>query len=186
MTHCRAVLPAFSIIVIAASSPTACRRPQAAHVLSPAEQARWESDSAEYVRQVDQWRRDSSVIDSIARTINTDSLRSLYRAVWNLPHAAAAMQELICEQTRLSRRFGAIPAGIAQEKVQRQEWGTDQKQIDRHLDQRMPSSGTIEISNERCHLTGARGPDSLNGTSLNFVSPRPTPPRRPGERKRRS
>ena len=175
MTRFRSVFAAFSFIVLGASSPTSCRRPEAAHVLSPAEQARWASDSVEYVRRLDGWRRDSIVIDSIVQTINTDSLRSLYRAVWNLPHAAPAMQELVCEQTRLARRFGDLAAGIAQDKVQRQEWGTDRKQIDRHLDQRMPSSGTIEISDQRCHLTGAHAPDSLNGTSLKFASPRPVP-----------
>ena len=178
VSSCRSLFPMFSFIVVTASKPSACRRPEAAHVLSASEQARWASDSAEYVRRLDRWRRDSLVIDSIVQTINTDSLRSLYHAVWNLPQAASALQELVCEQARLARRFGRVAEGIAQETVQRQEWGTDQKQIDRHLDQRLPSSGTVEISNERCHLSGARAPDSLNGTSLNLASPRPVPPRR--------
>lgn len=182
MTCCRSVFSALSFIVLGASSPTACRRPEAARVLSPAERASWASDSAEYIRRLDRWRRDSIVIDSIVHTINTDSLRSLYRAVWNLPHAAPALQELVCEQARLARRFGDVAAGIAQDRVQQQEWGTDQKQIDRHLDQRMPASGTVEISNERCHLTGAQAPESVQSTSLKFASPRPVPPRRPGEK----
>ena len=159
--------------------PMACRRPEAAQI-SPAEQARWASDSAEYSRRLERWRRDSTVIDSIARTINSDSLRSLYRAAWNLPQAAPAVQDIVCEQARLARKYGHAAVGIVQTAIERQEWGTNQQEIDRHIGQRLPNSTAFELSNERCHLTGARTPDSLNGTPLNMLGPRPNPPHHPG------
>lgn len=198
MTRCLFV--GLSLAVLTASI-TACRRPKAAHALSPAEEARWKSDSAEYARQVEQfsplkqpgwasdsadftrrldrWQRDSTVIDSIVHTINTDSLRALYRAAWTLPQAALAVQEIVCEQARLARKYGHAAVGIVQRTIEREEWDADQQKIDRHMALRLPAAMALELSNERCHLTGPLAPDSLNGTPLNVSSPRPIPPRHP-------
>lgn len=156
----------------------ACRRPESMQ-LSPLEQARWTSDSADYVGRLNRWLRDSTVIDSIAHSMSTDSLRSLYHAAWTLPNAALAVQEIVCEQARLARKHGHAAVGIVQRTIKREEWGTNEGQIDRHMGQRLPDAMAFELSKERCHLTGPRAPDSLNGTPLNIVSPRPTPPRRP-------
>jgi len=200
VTRCRCLFAGFSLAVVSVSI-TACRRPEAAHALSPAEEARWKSDSAEYVRQLEQfsplkqrswasdsadfmrrldrWQRDSAVIDSIVRTIDTDSLRALYRAAWTLPQAALAVQEIVCEQARLAWKYGDAAVGIVQRTIEREEWDADQQKIDRHMARRLPAATTFELSNERCHRTGPRAPDSLNGTPLNVSSPRPIPPRRP-------
>jgi hypothetical protein len=156
----------------------ACRRPESAQ-LSPLVQARWTSDSADYVGRLDRWRRDSTVIDSIVHTMNTDSLRLLYRAAWTRPQAAPAVQEIVCEQARLARKYGHAAVGIVQRRIKREEWGTNEGEIDRHMGQRLPNATAFELSKERCHLNGPRAPDSLNGTSLDLLSPRPTPPRRP-------
>ncbi|HKN67881.1 MAG TPA: hypothetical protein VJW73_16470 [Gemmatimonadaceae bacterium] len=152
----------------------ACRRPEPEQI-SPSAQARWASDSADYVRRLDRWLRDSTVIDSIVRTINTDSLRSLYRAAWTLPQAAPAVQEIVCEQARLALKHGHAAVGIVQRRIEGEEWSPDQRLIDRHMGQRLPHATAFELSNERCHLTGSPAPDSLNGTPLDFVNPRPTP-----------
>src|SRR5690349_12046625 len=99
-----------------------CHRQEEVASLPPTEEARWHADSAAYVERLEKWRHDSLVIDSIARTVNTDSLRALYRAVWSLPQPAAAFQELLCEQSRLNARYGALAATIAGEQVKREVW----------------------------------------------------------------
>ena len=48
--------------------------------LAPEVQARWASDSSAYEARLAKYLRDSTVIDSIARTVNTDSLRKLYQS----------------------------------------------------------------------------------------------------------
>jgi len=161
----------------------ACRRPEAAR-LSPLQQARWSSDSADYAGRLNRWLRDSTVIDSIVHSMSTDSLRSLYRAAWTLPQAAPAVQEIVCEQARLARKHGHAAVGIVQRTIKREEWGTNEGEIDRHMGKRLPQAMAFELSNERCHLTGPRAPDSLNGTPLDVISARPTPPLRPGGKNR--
>lgn len=156
-----------------------CHRQGQAPAISIAEQERWRADSVDYGQRLERWRHDSLVIDSIARSINTDSLRALYRAVWNLPRADAANQELMCEQVRLNLRYGTLAGMLAGKKVQHEEWGTDDRKANQHLSPRLQHWDGVELSQETCHLVGSHAPETLNGTPLFAPTPRPNPPRRP-------
>src|SRR5687768_4155157 len=51
-------------------------------------------------------RRDSTVIDSIVRSANTDSLYRLYRTMLYAPTPAPIYQQIICESFRIGERYG--------------------------------------------------------------------------------
>lgn len=100
---------------------------------TPAERARreasrqaalheWLTDSAAYDGRLSRWLRDSTVIDSIARTISTDSLQKLYRAAKNAPHPFPIFQAMECEQDALHKRYGYTPTMWATQRAESASW----------------------------------------------------------------
>jgi len=72
--------------------------------------ARWQHDSAQYVRDSTKWVRDSAVRDSISRAANTDSLYHLYRRMLTAVDPIPIMALVNCETGRLTWEYGGPPA----------------------------------------------------------------------------
>src|SRR4051812_22768794 len=82
----------------------------------------WLADSAAYDGILNKWLRGSTVIDSIARTISTDSLQKLYRAAKNAPHPWPLFQAIECEQLFLHKRYGLTPMSWAAQRAESASW----------------------------------------------------------------
>lgn len=98
----------------------------------------WLADSLAYGQILDKWLQDSTVIDSIATTIPTDSLRRLYRAAKDAPNPAAIVQAISCETGRLQTRYGYSPSLWAIQAAQKATLTPDESRaIDSRLPERM-------------------------------------------------
>jgi len=70
-------------------------------------------DSAQYVKDSAHWARSLFVLDSISRSVDTDSLYRLHQAVVAAGKPAPIYTALICESARIVRRYGSMPADMA-------------------------------------------------------------------------
>lgn len=128
------------------------------------------------------WLRDSIVLDSMTRLVNTDSLYRLYRRALE-PGGVnnALMTAVACEQVRLKIGFGSVPAGRAIEVLQ------DTMYLDRGIHDgggyfvaHAPAEGTIELSPARCGPYRVAAPKTIGTTRLDTeLPPRPRAPRLP-------
>jgi len=128
-----------------------------------------------YERRLAEWLRDSTVLDSLAQLVRTDSLYRLYRRAIEPSGASMALvQEVWCEELRLSLKFGTIPADRAVDRL------LDTVYRDRgvrdgfaYFAARAPAHGLIESSN--CGRLSKEAPSALGRTRLDRVLPaRPT------------
>jgi len=71
---------------------------------------------------LNKWLRDSTVLDSIAHTVPTDSLQKLYRAAKNAPHPWPIFQAIECEQLFLHKRYGLTPMSWAAQRAESASW----------------------------------------------------------------
>jgi hypothetical protein len=160
-----------------ASSVAGCQRN-----LSPAEQAKWTADSSRYEVQLAKWIRDSTVVDSISRIINTDSLYRIMHATLKSAKPSTLLQAANCETDRLSRKYGQLPFDAAYARLKDTVWrGIPKAEVDA-LDSRLANMSVGEMfeSRFRPSLCGG-GPllNSLGGTALDASAGRPAPPIRP-------
>jgi hypothetical protein len=164
--------------VLALAMQTACVQ-SARLPLTPEVQVQWTRDSAAYEARLGKFLRDSTVIDSIARTIDTDSLYRLYHRMLTIQDPAGGLQIIFCEQVRLKTLYGPIAGGLAIRRMEDTVYGPigHEAAFDR-MAARLPAHGVT--SGQWCARSGRPAPDSLGATSLNFTSRRPFPPRRPG------
>lgn len=103
--------------------------------------------------------RDSTVLDSLSRLVNTDSLRALYRlALEPSVSGEKLLQEAWCEETRLMVMHGVIPA---------------RKAIDRMLDTVYADRG-IRGRDDAFGVLAARAPRSsgVDGRACGRMPPR--------------
>ena len=146
----------------------------------PEQVARWKRDSADYARDLAVYVRDSAVVDSIARTVPTDSLVHLYRNMLTDPNPARIQQEIVCEEYRLSFRYGVLPQIVADERMMATVFTAKERKGFEEAHQRLPSMMVEKMGPAICHTEGwPRPPAKSNATSLFDPTPRPTPPRRP-------
>jgi hypothetical protein len=73
----------------------------------------WLADSSRYASRLTRWVHDSTVIDSIARTIPTDSLRSLYRLATSSKQALPIFTAITCERLRLVGTYGTAATQVS-------------------------------------------------------------------------
>jgi hypothetical protein len=139
---------------------------------------RWTAESAYYESRLARWLRDSAVIDSIARTVDDDSLRSLYRQLVATETPAPILQAILCEQTRLADLHGYNALGVVGRRVRRAELGPDPAAAMRRVEDKLPTM-LFHVTGGPCGEPGPRGPDSVGSTSLRQERPRPSPPQRP-------
>jgi hypothetical protein len=129
-----------------------------------------------FARRLAEWQRDSSVLDSMTRSVRTDSLYRLYRhAVEPSGVSLAVFQEAWCEELQLSKRYGVVPARRAAQRMR------DTVYQDRgirdgfaYFASRSPSTGMVEGS--KCRSHGGVFLDTIGRTPLDVeLPPRPQP-----------
>lgn len=134
---------------------------------------------ASYEKALAAWLRDSTVVDSVSRTIDTDTLYALYRKMLTAPDPAAIYQEIACEEWRLSRRHHSLPTAAAVRRMMDTVWRRDEAELVRLMNARLPKPGHVSAGHWSCGYRGEEsGPAEVNGTSLAFEKPRPVRPRR--------
>jgi hypothetical protein len=142
--------------------------------------AKWRRDSAAYETALAKWLRDSLVVDSVSRTINTDSLYRLYRKMLHHSNPSIVMQEIACEEWRIRRLYRALPSIEAQRRMSDTVWRPGEGDAVRQMNKRLPEIGQITQGPFACGGDVERlVPAEVNGTPMSTSLPRPIPPRRP-------
>ena len=131
-----------------------------------AERQQWYADSATYARELAVYIRDSTVIDSIAGQIPTDSMLRLYRAAATTRDPVRIESAIYCELTRLSFVYGSLPTDIALERIRKF------RPPDR------PGPSRVITKGKDCRLPD-RPVSAAGSTSLRYPPRRPYKPRRP-------
>jgi len=124
------------------------------------------------------WRRDSAVLDSASREVNTAALYSLYRqALGRDGVTLRLMSEMDCEDLRLTYHYGVVPTKHAvdamRDTVYRDIGVADALDyVARHA----PAEGIIETGFDLCQPMPSPGPKTIASTRLDVEYPRPRPP----------
>jgi hypothetical protein len=169
-----------ALLIVAATSASGCPK---AKPLTAAEQQQWTHDSAEYEVKLAKFLRDSTVTDSVSRTINTDSLYRLFHAALAPQPIVPITREMTCEFERLSARYGAVPAQWAMTRMTDTLWRSVKKSDVDAMDRRLNNASLDEmkaLGSGQFHCGIKTRVDSLNGTNLLFYNPHPLPVHRPG------
>ena len=122
----------------------------------------------EHEQRLKAFLRDSLVIDSIARTIPVDSLRSLYVHYLSDPDPLPSFQAMVCVRTGLARKYGAA-AEYAETWLRDSLFQRDPRAAAR-AERRLPA--TAIVSTDGCPRTEL-GPTFVNGTNIRFTPVRP-------------
>jgi hypothetical protein len=118
------------------------------------------------------------VVDSISRTIDTDSLYRIYRGALKADNPEPLFQQAGCEQARLYRRYGSMPARAAVERMEDTLWKAHERAAVIRMAARLPS--TVVLSGRHCErAVGAGAPEYVGDTPLDTRTDRPMPRRRP-------
>ena len=134
-------------------------------------------DSA-YAAKLKKYLRDSTVLDSLTKVVQTDSLYRLYRqAILSNKVDVNLVAEVWCEELRLTTRHGIIPADRAINRLR----DTVYRDIEVHdafdyLASRAPNEGHFNSS--YCGELPPPGPRVIDGTSTDIEPRRPAPPRK--------
>jgi hypothetical protein len=126
----------------------------------------WTRDSATYAATLNKWLRDSAVIDSLSRLVNTDSLYRLYRRMLvPTTDSGAVLNAIACEGERLGVRHGSLPSRDAIDRMLDTLWqGLDPKRIE--VLEAYPGRPIIVSTATGCPITGPEAPREVAGTSL--------------------
>lgn len=127
-----------------------------------------------YRAKLEQWRRDSMVIDSLSRLVNIDSLVRLRRLALQAGSERAFRQEMLCEFYRLSRRHGYRPAQRAAERVDAAFSAEELTRYDQI--KARTGSGLYRVSDTACGPIGEMAPQDIDGVSLTEPRIRPRHP----------
>lgn len=133
-------------------------------------------DSAVYTRRLALWQRDSVVLDSISRTISTDSLYRLNHALLTTVNPAGAERRIMCEEIRLGWRYGEAAAEVAMNRMRDTLWTPNEQATVHGIEQRLPQPMVLEYRRGSCGDLGPRAPDMVDSTRLDVASRRPVPP----------
>src|SRR5438270_98136 len=116
---------------------------QSRRTLSPAAQAQWTQDSLDYEKRLAKWIYDSTAIDSVVRSIKTDSLARLYERMFVSDTPVKELQLITCEEDRIGRRYGSEPGlrviSFVRDSMYRAAGGATVA----HMRARMPRSGRL-------------------------------------------
>lgn len=141
---------------------------------------KWKADSVAYVGRLAKWREDSIRIDSIARTINTDSLYRIYRAMLQSEDPGALRQPAMCEETRLGARYGTLPAEVATTRMRDTLYGPNDEPRLTEMRRRLSQERRfVTIVPALCGGLGPRAPQQIGGTYLSATAGPPIPPHKP-------
>lgn len=147
--------------------------------LTSEQKERWLRDSTDHAIALARWIRDSVVIDSIARTINTDSLYHLEHSML-LTGDRRLPQEAACEEFRLAWRHGGNAALVAMKRMEDTIWRGIEPESVLAMQRRVGPGQFVTMSRHVCGDGGwPHAPETLNGTPLLDHQPRPISPRQP-------
>lgn len=135
-----------------------------------------------YLAKLEEWRRDSAVIDSLARLIDIDSALALRRAVLLAGTEMPYRQAIVCEFDRRAFQHGLRPAEFANKRL---DSALTPEERTRYQRISSTGAGLYEVSDSVCGPMGVRAPKEVHGVSLFQISFPPlhpdstSPPRRP-------
>jgi hypothetical protein len=120
------------------------------------------------------------VIDSISRTINTDSLYRLWHTMLRASDITPVYAAIACETSRQGYEYGSVPAAWAQKRMQDTLWMPDERDAYRQLTEKIShlspeSIGASGVSPRKCGW-GAMQDGTVDGTDLDIDPVRPAPP----------
>jgi hypothetical protein len=132
-----------------------------------------------YRAQLVAWRRDSAVLDSLTRIVNTDALYRLYRhALLPTGVTLPLMNAIACEELRLGVQYGAVASDRAINRmldtVYRDIGVNDGLE---YLARHAPREGQIETGYDRCKPMPPAVPRTIGSTRTDVELPRPRSPR---------
>jgi len=163
-------------ILVAIASGCESAQPEAAPVPQPVNE--WQRDSSAYDDALAIWLRDSAVVDSVARTINTDSLFRMYRRMLRDTNPAPIMQEIACEEWRLRRRYKALPSQAALRRMMDTLWWPPEADAVRRMNERLDGIGPVTTGPWACGGDVERlVPEVVSGAPMSMSTARPVPPR---------
>lgn len=131
-------------------------------------------DMIAYAAKMEEWKRDSAVIDSLARLVNIDSLVQLRRAVLAVGTERPYRQASMCEFHRLSWRHGRRPAAWARRWVDSAFTSVERRRFDEISS--ATGAGLYEVSNTACGPMGQQAPEAIAGVSLSQSARKPRHP----------
>jgi len=173
----------FALLCVATTG--ACQTGRGGRAPDAATAARWSNDSAKYVRDSIKWVHDSLVIDSISRSIKTDSLYRLYRAQLRAGNPIPLERAINCERAKLHWVYGSLAAVDAIDRMFdtlfRASDSADRTRVSNRLGN-MSADDMMEVSVTqrtcgRTSLWGPLHPDSVSGTPLLTRAGRPARPK---------
>ena len=174
-------LTAVAITTLLGPSAIGCAQRPA----TPEARQAYTRDSAQYVKDSTHWARSLFVLDSISRSIDTDSLYRLTRAVLAAEKPAPIYTALSCESARIVRRYGSIPADMAIRRMNdtlrapadERRWQAMVAKLDAlPIEERVK----LVVGKQTCGPSGPMAPPKLDGVLLDVMPGRPTRARPPG------
>lgn len=116
--------------------------------------------------EVEQWRRDSTVIDSIAATVQVDSMYRIYRTMLTATNPSVFESARLCELARLSRLHGEKAANLAVARMEDTVWEAGESARVREMERKL-DAGYIVTIDSSCHWSGPVAPERVGSTQLN-------------------
>lgn len=114
-------------------------------------------------------RQRQRVIDSVASTINTDTLYRAYHSMLVAPHPESVAPLIDCIERRMMWQRGMYPAQRAIQRMKDTVWARVEGQVSA-MEARIPASGYLQSNDSLCGPFGRRGPLIIDGVPLD-----PTP-----------
>ena len=144
--------------------------------------AQWTRDSARFVLDSIQWERDVRVRDSISRSINTDTLYWIYRAMLAKPDPEL-FARAHCVTSGIAYVYGSVPGLAAVKRMTDTVWKPGEAEAVRRMENRfenmtVPERMMQSVNPAKCHW--GRLSDSLvDGTPVDYIRSRPIRPKPP-------
>lgn len=162
------------------SAVLSARCATAGHGSAAGQSQQWLADSAAYETRLSRWLRDSVVIESLSRSVSTDSLYHLYRAMYVAQNPRVYVEPIMCFESDLVWRHGRAPAEVAMRRLMDTLWKPGEGDGLKVIERRMPTSALFSMSDSICGpAVGRRSPDTVSGTWLGFRFARPARPQPP-------
>lgn len=151
-----------------------------------ADSERYRRDSAQYAVDSAKWAHDVFVLDSISRSINTDSLYRLYHLELAARDPAAIEHAILCETDHLFTVYGDEPAGRAETRMEDTVYTSAERAssnaIFARLREKDPAIGlSYQKGNYNCGQEHwpPRMPQFYHGTRTDVLPASPRRPQRP-------
>jgi hypothetical protein len=127
------------------------------------------------------WSRDSTVIDSISRSINTDSLYHLNRTALHATETVPILREINCETKRLSHHYGQTASWAAIQRMQDTLWHPSEKDDVARMNGRVSGMSTKDMvaMGSRQYDCGPLGPGISAVDAKRLTQGHPIPPTHP-------